>query len=143
MTQTANGRPDLISTLRRAWVEREAELTVRACAAARGWIDTSADPAQLILDLETLRHFRSNFTDDGWRECFNLSGRDSYATTEWLFFAMRPDSDGNRYEAGEFWEAVGGVDFTTSDPGAGPIHAFANAALEYWESLRPEVVGAS
>ena len=97
-----------------------------------------AKQAATAAELQRLERWRFSLSQDEWEWCFQEDSS-AYAVCERFVFVIQPDTDGDRRQADEFWEAAVGNDHAalTEDPKY--VLGFAAGALEVWGEVKDQL----
>jgi hypothetical protein len=128
---------DIVTRLRASKTRQSDEHYNRGFENGKKWAAEEAEAGEL----ERLAAARDGVGYD-WDRMFDPDTADhnAYGACEHLVFIMRPESDGVRQAAADFWEHVAGNDSETLrwDPD-GYVRGFAAGALEIWDEVKAQL----
>ncbi len=116
---------DVIQRLRASKLDDESNVANQGREAGREWAKHNAE----YVELKRLARAMANKQPND-PELFIVPEGNAYAGCEVFVFTIRPDADGDRREACEFWE------FLDQDcPDDEFVQAFAEGVLEIWHEV--------
>jgi hypothetical protein len=124
-------KEDVLKRLRAAKAEDDEEEVADGKQAGREWAEQDARPKEL----RRLEGLYSRCTGREWEDFFDAPGSTAYSTAERLLFTLHPENDGDRQEAGSFWEGALGDDKARAEEDAF-LQGFAEGALEVWNEVK-------
>jgi hypothetical protein len=124
---------DVIARLRASKQRRADERYQKGFADGRQWAETKAEAE----DLERIELFWQQsepvFRGD------HFSTEMAYGACECFFAAIRPEDEGNRRAAKDFWEMVAGDDCEVLRADTRYVHGFTLGALEVWDEVKDQL----
>ena len=130
----ANGQQEtsrfdaIVDRLRETQAEHDQQLALSGHRDGSLWAEDKATTPEL----RRLQQARDPWGNDWY---FGV-GSSAYPDAERFFFIIRPEFDGERAIASEFWESVTGDQET---PETAYVQAFAEGAMETWVKFEPHI----
>lgn len=125
----------VIERLRESDKEGHDETYRAGMTAGKNWAKREAKAGEL----RRLERSRAKVRDYEWDMLFDENSNNAYAPCEWVVFDIRPNTDGNREAADEFWENVLGVGYQAFISDEQFIKGFAEGALDVWADVKDQL----
>jgi hypothetical protein len=122
---------DVINRLRASNAKFVSEEYESGYGPGERWARNSAE----VAEFKQLEDWRS-VAGGEWDESFSDEDGSAYSVAEHFVFKVRPDDDGDRTAARDFWKEQ---DFEIEDCNAEFVRGFAEGALRVWDKVKDEI----
>lgn len=124
---------DVIQRLRASKTSSENELYQEGFEVGQQWAKEDAE----AIELKRLQNLRDHLAM-AWEGCFDPASQQTYNASQWVVFAIRPETDKDRHAAEEFWGDVLVDEFPKAEEDQF-VRGFAEGALEVWAEVSPHL----
>lgn len=126
---------DVATRLRTSKQKSEDMYVKRGRLDGQDWAKNSAEAEEL----ERLAAYDAAFASQSIRSFESVPNASAYGEDEHFVFVIRPDDDGERRAARDFWEELLSDDAEVFTGQPAYIQAFADAALEVWNEVKDQL----